>query len=79
MDIRRDETQARELSQGKRVLSIWEMLSLGILGGGSPGAPRIKFSEEDLDRGERSRIISRGGSERRNFRSGKMIQEECEE
>ena len=79
MAIRRDETQARELSQGKRVVSIWEMLSLGVLGGGSPCAPGIKFWEEDLDRGERSRIISRGGSERRNFRSGKMTQEECVE
>ena len=70
MDISRDETQARELSWRKKVISNWPLLSSVVLGRGSPCAPGLKFGEEDLDRGERSRIIRRGG-ERRNFRSGK--------
>ena len=50
MDIRRDETQARELSWRKKVISIWQLLSLGVMGRGSPSAPGLMIGKEDLDK-----------------------------
>lgn len=50
MDIRRDKTQARELSWRKKVISIWWLLSLGVMGRGSSSASGLTIGEEDLDK-----------------------------
>ena len=79
LDISRDETQARELSWRRKVISIWRLLSSVVLGRGRPCAPglelgrKIWIEERDPESSEEEEV------EEETSGVGKVTQDECVE